>query len=72
MMELRFTVKFEALMRREGLPEATHDHFLEGRTAGTVGTTSSWTYCSSTTSIRKVSCSSPRARGTKGSCWDCR
>ena len=33
-MELRFTVKFEALMRREGLPEATHDHFVSGTYRG--------------------------------------
>lgn len=34
MMELRFTAKFEALMRREGLPEATHNHFLDGTYRG--------------------------------------
>ena len=34
MMELRFTAKFEALMRREGLPEATHGHFLDGTYCG--------------------------------------
>ena len=69
-MELRFTAKFEALMRAEGCQKRHMTTFWAGRTV-TVGATPRWDYCSSTTSMRKVSCSPSRARGTKGSCWDC-